>query len=254
MESSYLRCGHCRGFYEIALSRCRYCGKDVPLREAGGSETIFTDRAMCRAIQIAEFEQLPAEAHADPFRPDPELLAKPCYCLHCGLAAGFFEAVEMRWMANEGMWACPCTTCGGRGFTFDIHPAEQTWKCAACGHRYSPADDDFRFSNVHCPKCGCGEASGWFEDEEEDEELPEEMMAEGEVMIGDEESDGGERLSGGLPQELMPWEDDDEGGAVPFEMERREPEKMQDDIDFPRERREPRAGSGDEIKEDDIPW
>jgi len=41
---------------------------------------------------------------------------------------------------------------------------------------------------------------------------------------------------------------------VPFEMERREPEKMQDDIDFPRERREPRAGSGDEIKEDDIPW
>ena len=37
-----------------------------------------------------------------------------CACLHCGPGGHPFEAIEMRWIANERMWACPCTTCGGR--------------------------------------------------------------------------------------------------------------------------------------------
>src|SRR3954468_2943655 len=133
-DGNFLRCGHCRGFYGAARSSCRYCGKDVAQKTSDGNPQIYRDRATCRAIQIAEFEQLPAAAHDDPFQPDPDILDKKCACLHCGQGGEVFEAVEMRWMANENMWACPCTTCGGRGFGFDIHLAEPLWQCVECHH------------------------------------------------------------------------------------------------------------------------
>jgi len=121
MLEGFVRCGHCHGFYDAASAQCRYCGKDVPLMKAGGRPQIFPDRETCRAVQVAEYEQLPPEAHEDPFGPDAEMLDQMCYCLHCGEAGGLYEAVEMRWMVNEQLWACPCTTCGGRGFLVDVH-------------------------------------------------------------------------------------------------------------------------------------
>ena len=257
MDSSYLRCGHCRGFYEIALSHCRFCGKNQPIKATDGSAKLFTDRATCRAIQIAEFEQLPAEAHADHFQPDPELLDKLCYCLHCGPDGGLFEAVEMRWMVNEGMWACPCTTCGGRGFEFDIHLVEPLWECAECRHRYPPANGDMRASNAKCPKCGCTEAGGWFDDEYEegeDEAIDDSGEIPGEAA---EEDDFGPMTAAGLPEKLLPWTDEEQSQweARRAEAENAlEPEKMKDDIDFPRERIIPPPGSGDAARDDDIPW
>ncbi|MGN6369280.1 MAG: hypothetical protein ACTHN5_13550 [Phycisphaerae bacterium] len=243
MSASYLRCRHCRGFYELALSHCRYCGKDVPVCSADGSPKVYPDRETCRALQIAEYEQLPPEAHKDCMRPDPQLLDRLCYCLHCGPEGGLFEAVEMRWMPNEDMWACPCTTCGGRGFTFDIHPVERLWQCADCQHWYTPADDDYRRSNAKCPKCGCTEASGWFDDEEDEEdELLEEEWEEGEVELG-------------LPVEdadPLPWEEEDSDVFDP-QMDHDEAERMPDDIDYPRTRaRHPAEG---EFRDDnDIPF
>src|SRR3569832_1472125 len=112
MDGKFLRCSHCRGFYDAQQESCRYCGRNVPMKDANGRPRLLPDRATCRAIQIAEFEQLPAKAHEDPFQPAPEVLDRLCRCLHCGPAGPEFEAVEMRWMANEKMWACPCTTCG----------------------------------------------------------------------------------------------------------------------------------------------
>src|SRR2546423_8390420 len=111
--SSYLRCRHCRGFYESSFASCKWCNYDTPLLNADGSARVFHDRETCRAIQIAEFEQLPAEAHADCMKPPPEHPDLQCWCLHCDEDGHTFEVIEMRWLANERMWACPCTTCGG---------------------------------------------------------------------------------------------------------------------------------------------
>ncbi len=147
MSASYLRCSHCRGFYETARAHCRYCGKDVPVKDGKGAAKVFVDRETCRAIQIAEYEQLPAEAHKDCFQPDSEVLDKLCGCLHCGREGGLFEAVEMRWMVNEKMWACPCTTCGGRGFGFDVHLAEPLWQC---GMQTLLCAGGWEFSFVEC--------------------------------------------------------------------------------------------------------
>lgn len=259
MESSYLRCGHCRGFYEIARSHCRFCGKDKPMKAADGSAKVFSDRATCRAIQIAEYEQLPPEAHADSFQPDPELLDKLCYCLHCGPEGGLFEAVEMRWMVNENKWACPCTTCGGRGFEFDIHLAEPLWQCSECQHRYPPANGDMRPSNAKCPKCGCTEASGWFDDEETEEGDEDGTQIARDTELGEEDDadDFGPMTAAGLPEDLLPWTDEEQAQweARRAEAESaREAEKLQDDIDFPHERMKPPPGSGDLLRDDDIPW
>ena len=216
----------------------------MPVLDRTGAPKLFPDRRTCRAVQISEFEQLPREAHADCMRPDPELLDKLCYCLHCGPAGGLFEAVEMRWMPHEDMWACPCTTCGGRGFQFDIYPVERLWQCVECQHWYSPVDDDYRASNAQCPKCGCTEASGCFDDEEDEDFAEEELLeedVEGEVELG-------------LPVEDMdplPWEDE---GLDPFESEvGGEEERMPDDIDHPRTRSEHLA-EGDMLGDDDIPF
>jgi hypothetical protein len=253
MSASYLRCGHCRGFYELALSHCRYCGKDVPLKGADGTAKVFVDRETCRAIQIAEYEQLPEEAHKDCMRPDPELLGRLCGCLHCGPEGGLFEAVEMRWMANERMWACPCTTCGGRGFTFDIHLAEPLWQCAECRHWYDAPADDRRRSAAKCPKCGSTEASGWFDDEEEDDEYDEEeesAMEAGMIQEADEEA------SEEVPvfAENKPWEPDEDDGPL-FSPEPPHAERMRDDIDFPHPTRAPRDDTtGEPLSDDDIPW
>ena len=237
MKTTYVRCGHCRGFYESGSLHCRYCGKDIPLKDAAGNAREFAGREICRAIQIGEYEQLPKEAHGDPMRPDPELLDRLCYCLHCGPEGKSFEAVEMRWMANEHMWACPCTTCGGRGFAFDIHLLEPLWQCVECQHWYAPANGDRRASNAKCPKCGCTMANGWFDDETEEEEDQEQMAKEWETykqQCGDEDPEA--------PLDM----------ACAAGEYAESQERMPDDIDFPHDL--PKPGEGGAPEADDIPW
>ncbi len=245
---THFRCRHCRGFYDATLPHCAYCGKDIPIKNTDGSPKSFPDRETCRSIQIAEYEQLPPEAHKDHMRPDPELLDKLCYCLHCGQDAQSFEAVEMRWIVNERMWACPCTTCGGRGFLIDIHLAERLWQCAECEHWYAPPDNDFRHSNAKCPKCGSTFANGWFDDEtdeEEDELVSEELSAESPL----------EENAETFADESVPWTDDNEEvGEGLFGSDAPSTDKgMADDIDFPRVRPESPSDGG-LPGEDDIPW
>jgi RNA polymerase subunit RPABC4/transcription elongation factor Spt4 len=239
-EVKYLRCGHCRGFYSAELSQCRYCGKSVPLKEASGVPKVFPDRATCRAIQVAEYEQLPPEAHEDYMRPDPQLLDKLCYCLHCGKKGGLFEAVEMRWLANECMWACPCTTCGGRGFAFGIQLAECLWQCAQCEHWYTPANGDYRASNAKCPQCGSTLVNGWFDDECKKEEL------NGEEIEAKSQRDGDSSATGEAVTEAfgegLPWMEDE--GALGEE-------KIPDDIDFPRVGRD--QGEGGHLNDENFP-
>src|SRR6476661_6017434 len=98
-ESTFYRCSHCRGFYETELAGCKYCGYKTIVSDAAGKPRVFPDRATCRAIQIAEYEQLPAEAMDDPFMPPKDELTEICACLHCGPGSPPFEAVEMRWLA-----------------------------------------------------------------------------------------------------------------------------------------------------------
>ncbi len=174
--SNYYRCSHCRGFYETDRERCKYCRYTTKVAGVDGSPRVFADRAACRVIQIAEYERLPAEAMEDPIWPPSDELDEMCGCLHCGPDGPPFEAVEMRWMTNEQMWACPCTTCGGRGFDFDIHPLAARWECCECGKKWRPPDDNFKPSNCQCPVCGCRCANGWFDDEYSQEEI--EAMSE----------------------------------------------------------------------------
>src|SRR5215216_3295349 len=163
-STTYHRCRHCKGFYETSFAECKWCKYDTPFPAPDGSPKIFPDRETCRAIQLAEWEQLPQAVKTDPMGPPPNEPTLLCNCLHCGPRGHVFEAVEMRWIANEQMWACPCTTCGGRGFGIDIHSAENRWHCPQCGTFYLPPNGDYRASNAKCPKCGCTEADGWFDD------------------------------------------------------------------------------------------
>jgi hypothetical protein len=243
-DASYLRCKHCKGFYETSFPRCKWCNYDAPFPGRDGSPRVFSDRETCRAIQMAEFEQLPPEAHADPMGPPKNDLTLLCACLHCGEEGHRFEAVEMRWMANERMWACPCTTCGGRGFGVDIHSAEDKWQCVECGHFYLPPNGDHRSENAKCPKCGCTEANGWFDDGYE-----EEFFEETDVLEGGEAGDPAQ-----LEMEI-PWEDEParpwgEGDGTPFDSEE---ERMLDDIDYPRTFDE-KDDRRDDFNEGDIPF
>jgi hypothetical protein len=199
---TYLRCLHCRGFYEAERAKCKWCDYATPLLDAAGQPRVFPDRSTCRTIQIAEYDQLPPEAHADPMGPPKDELALLCNCLHCGPEGHVFEAVEMRWMVTERMWACPCTTCGGRGFGIDIHSAENRWQCADCGHFYIPENRDYHPENAKCPKCGCKEANGWFEDDYDEEDFADEAL--------DLPPPGHDEPRPELDEEL-PWDDDDDG-------------------------------------------
>ena len=172
---SYHRCRHCRGFYEVSLPVCKWCQYDSPFLDTGGQPRIFPDRETCRALQLAEYEQLPKEAYDDCMGPPANDLTLLCNCLHCGPDGHTFEAIEMRWIANERMWACPCTTCGGRGFGIDIHSAENKWQCDECGHFYIPENNDYHSDNAKCPKCGCESASGWIDDDYDEEAIFEEF-------------------------------------------------------------------------------
>jgi hypothetical protein len=266
-NASYLRCSHCRGFYETARPHCRFCGKSVPIKNDQGQEKVYRDRATCRAIQIAEYEQLPPEAMEDPMRPDPEELGELCGCLHCR-DGKVFEAVEMRWMANERMWACPCTTCGGRGFHFDIHPIKPKWECNQCRHKWFPPDGNSKPSNCKCPECGSTSASGWFDEEydvDEVEAMSDEEFAE-KMGFSRHEFDEMKPLP---PEELAKFDgpagreeaDDPEGDFPPMaEMEymAQHPEDgvQPDDIDYPHERppRPDHDGQEHDGLDDDIPY
>jgi hypothetical protein len=257
---SYYRCRHCRGFYEATLAACKWCDYDAPFLDTAERPRIFPDRETCRALQLAEYEQLPQEAHDDCMGPPPNDLALLCNCLHCGPAGHVFEAIEMRWIVNERMWACPCTTCGGRGFAFDIHSAENKWRCDECGHFYVPANKDYRPENAKCPQCGCEQASGWFDDgydEEEFDELESEL-SEGVKPPGDDK--GAESFQ----DEPLPWEEDEESGPerdgaydLGISWKESDEEEMMmgregipDDIDHPFERGE----RDSDFNDDDIPF
>jgi len=245
-DAAYLRCKHCKGFYETSFARCKWCDYDDPVRERDGSAKIYPDRETCRAIQFAEFEQLPPEVRSEPMGPprgEPTLL---CNCLHCGPDGHTFEAIEMRWMANEQMWACPCTTCGGRGFGIDIHSAENRWQCAECGHFYTPANNNYRHDNACCPKCGSTLANGWFDsgDETYDED-DEDDDFETDAPVG-----AGEPVA----DEELPWDDDDDDDDDDdegFEADLNPDRRLRDDIDFPYT---PPPDGDIDIKEDDIPF
>jgi hypothetical protein len=251
--ASYLRCKHCKGFYETAFAQCKWCRYDAPFLDLTGQPRLFPDRESCRALQIAEYEQLPKEAHEDSMGPPPDDLTLLCNCLHCGIDGHTFEAIEMRWIANERMWACPCTTCGGRGFSIDIHSAENKWQCVDCGHFYVPKDNDYHHDNAKCPKCGCEQANGWFDDDYDEEDFEDEL---GELPPIDPKA--------ALSKEELPWEDsdmeDEPAGDFDLGISWREREDaddptsgadaMADDIDFPHLREE----SDIDINEDDIPF
>jgi len=262
-DASYLRCRHCKGFYETSFARCKWCAYDDPVPERDGSAKVYADRETCRAIQLAEFEQLPAEARDDPMAPPKDEPALLCACLHCGPDGHRYEAIEMRWIVNEGMWACPCTTCGGRGFGIDVHSAENKWQCAECGHFYVPANHDYRSDNAHCPKCGSTMANGWFDDGDEDEfedEFDDDVEAYGKLVEGGEAGAAANSPEIPFADASLPWDDDDEaykgyvagvGGGQGWvdgdddDDDRRLP----DDIDFPHGHR-----SDLDIKDDDIPF
>jgi hypothetical protein len=248
MESFY-RCGHCRGFYETALAACKWCDYDAPVHDASGQPRVFANRETIRAVRLAEYEQLPAEAHDDPMRPPPENPALLCGCLHCGPDGHEFEAIEMRWIANERMWACPCTTCGGRGFMVDVHPVGRVWQCASCSHWYTPEKMTSKYAK--CPRCGSTDANGWFDDEDDDGE----PIAEGDETWDEEAdetlADGPDEAVAGEPSrdDPPPWDDDVEP-YDPLQGQAEESsarERLPDDIDFPRERGEepPPAGESD---------
>jgi hypothetical protein len=137
-----------------------------------------------------------------------------CGCLHCGQDGHVFEAIEMRWIVNERMWACPCTTCGGRGYEIDIHEIDPRWECVNCGHKYKPADGRFITANCKCPKCGCTDANGWHDDEYDEEDFDENGN-----FIGDEfEDDDGEDEDKDDPDEEFDVDDFD-AHTNPFKIE-----------------------------------
>ena len=279
MDGGFYRCAHCRGFWEVELDKCKYCGYQTVVTGRDGKARIFEDRETCRAIQIAQWERLPADVRQDPMGPPSDELDEVCGCLHCGPDGPLFEAVEMRWMENEGMWACPCTTCGGRGYHFDIHPISNKWECAKCRHKWAPPDGNAKPSNCKCPKCGCTEASGWFQDEYSQDEI--EAMSEEEYKAAFGQTRAEEEAEYKAFREKWEREHPKEEGkdeAVPFaddEVETGQPydpevgfaeemaeergegnpypvERMPDDIDYPREGiRGKREGP---FNEDDIPW
>lgn len=265
---TYHRCGHCRGFYEVSHAHCKWCEYDTPFLDRERKPRVFPDRETCRAIQLAEYEQLPPDAHEDCMGPPKEDLFLLCNCLHCGPEGHPFEAIEMRWIPNERMWACPCTTCGGRGFGIDLHSAENKWRCADCGHFYVPENRDYRCDNAKCPKCGCTEADGWFDDDDEFEDddfdditAPDtandplsNVPFQDDELPWDEDGDGEddyEKFDAGHG-----WrEADAEGEAADnsFGYDAQDGRyRMPDDIDHPRPGRPPRDGK--DFNDDDIPF
>jgi len=258
-DASYLRCKHCKGFYETSFARCKWCEYNDPVRDRDASPKIYPDRETCRAIQLAEFDQLPAEVRDDPMGPPREDLTLLCACLHCGPDGHRFEAIEMRWMANEGMWACACTTCGGRGFGIDVHSAENKWQCAECGHFYIPANHDYRSDNAKCPKCGSTMANGWFDDGDDDEEFEDDFEDDPALppatgnstdLFDDDDELPRDGDDDGMPTTQEGWQpgddqddDDDDEDDATFDI------RLPDDIDFPHTHR-----TDHDIKDDDIPF
>ncbi len=256
---TYYRCRHCRGFYETSRDQCKWCKYEAPFLDTAGKPRVFPDRQSCRALQLAEYEQLPHAAHDDCMGPPPNDLTLLCNCLHCGPDGHTFEAIEMRWMANERMWACPCTTCGGRGFNFDIHSAENKWQCDECGHFYIPANNDYHAQNAKCPKCGCESASGWIDDDYDEEAIMDEL--ENELNNPDDPALPSNSKAAPAQEDFVPWEDPPESDHE-WESEydlglswrdrdeelQSEREGIPDDIDFPHRREE------HDINDDDIPF
>jgi hypothetical protein len=284
MAQAFHRCSHCRGFYEIELDRCKYCQYTSPHPAPDGAPRLFADRETCRALQIAEWEQLPESVRTDPMGPPPDEHTSLCECLHCGREGPLFEAIEMRWMPNEHMWACPCTTCGGRGFHFDIYPMEHRWECVECGHKWAPPGGNAKASNCKCPQCGCTQANGWFDDEYSEEEIAqmtdeqykeafgqtrEEEEKEYQEISEKIERQRQEKIARGEDPDQLPFADDqaepydpeaallDEQAAAQAQARGYPVDRMPDDIDFPRNfpksEHNPDPEGPDPLSDDDIP-
>ena len=244
---TYHRCLHCKGFYETTFPRCKWCKYETPLLDESGQPKTYRDRESCRAIQIADWKALPDELRADPMGPPANDLTLLCNCLHCGPDGHVFEAVEMRWLDNEQMWACPCTTCGGRGFQFDIHSAEQKWQCADCGHFYTPKNNDYRHENAKCPKCGSTLANGWFDDGYDEEDFADDEFDEDPPDPAARDRD---RAPNSFTEDEIPWDaddDDDDGPEYDLGITWKEAD---DDMSFPPDAEIPFGDDDDRIPDD----
>jgi hypothetical protein len=257
-SDGFVRCAHCRGFYEAYRAKCKWCSYDTVFVDDDGRPITCPDRQAVRAIQIEEFAKLPPEAHADFMKPPIEFPQVICGCLHCGPGGHPFEAIEMRWHPVEKMWCCPCTTCGGRGFHFDIHPIEPVCQCNRCGHWYRP--ERMTHHSAVCPKCGSDDACGWLADEDE---LEEEFDDLDEPEADD--PDFGEDWTGQADDEgpmLDPTHDDAMVDVQPWYPGKDEDDQRQelggeraipDDLDHPRPPLRP-PGTSDESDPDDMPF
>jgi len=101
-----------------------------------------------------------------------------CNCLHCGPEGHPFEAIEMRWMTTERMWACPCTTCGGRGFSFG-HPlrGKQVAVRRLAGISTSRKNNDYHADNAKCPQVAARTSpTGWFDSDYDEEEFEDDLI------------------------------------------------------------------------------
>jgi hypothetical protein len=250
MPELFHRCCHCNSFYDAERAACQWCDYEAPLLDKSDKPIVY-DRRAVREAKMAEYRKLPAEAFEDCMGPPTENPFIRCGCLHCGPEGHEFEAIEMRWIESEGMWACPCTTCGGRGFQFDIHPVEPGWQCAECKHWYTP--EKFTSKYAKCPKCGSTHANGWFDDEDENgEPLGEDALDD---EFDEDPEDDGE--TDGAPPDEKPWE----GDVPPYDPARGEHdetrsyrEKRPDDIDFPRHHDRTKKSKPGEGDDDDIPF
>ncbi len=233
-DEGYVRCSHCRGFYEADRAKCKWCEYDTVFIGADDKPIVYPDRETVRAIQLAEFERLPEEAQADYMKPPADHPSLICGCLHCGPGGHGFEAIEMRWHPVEKMWCCPCTTCGGRGFEFDIHPLGPVRHCAGCDGWYTPDADTPK--DAGCPACGCKEYSGLVE--EDDLESARWELDDALALLDDvlDRAIKGELEYQPRPTPLdfeddpLPWQADDEVNAVPSASPDNAGEDWQDDL------------------------
>ena len=190
------------------------------------------------------------EAHKDHMRPDPELLDKFCYCLHCGQNPQLFGSCRNG--AGSSTRTCgpahaPPAAVAAFCSTSTSPSASGNVPSVSTGTR--PPDNDFRHSNAKCPKCGSAIANGWFDDETDEEEdvlLSEELSAQSPP----------EENAEAFADEPIPWTDDnEEAGEGLFDSDAPPTHKgMADDIDFLPHERPESPSDGGLPGEDDIPW
>ncbi|WP_428939843.1 hypothetical protein [Fontivita pretiosa] len=119
---------------------------------------------------------------SDSFRP-PDVPIQ-VFCLHCRRS---YDSSLMHWVADRdypsgGYWACPTEGCDGKGFTFDIWPADSQWAEQTAGVVF--ADDESEDDDASDPlledherlsdtdAAAIGIAQEWSEDQFDQETAP----------------------------------------------------------------------------------